>query len=75
MSAANRLVTIGFTANATNADKNYNKTLIIYDNENKKDAADAISKKLGVGNVSKNSGDYVFSADILVIIGSDFDAL
>lgn len=74
-SASNKLVTMGFSSEATNADKNYLKTIIVYNVDDKKGAAEAICKKLGCGSVSKNSGNYTFGTDILVIVGDDFASL
>ena len=73
-SASLKIIALGFTATTGNADKdNYSKTLIIYKDDDKEDAAEAIADKLGVGRVQQNDGDYDFDTDILVIIGLDFE--
>lgn len=72
--AAGRIVAMGFVADTGNADNSdYSRTLIIYNDEDQREAAEAICDKLGCGKVQENNGKYDFSTDILVIIGLDFD--
>ncbi len=72
--AAGRIVALGFTAETGNADSSdFSRTLIIYKDEDKEDAAEAIADKLGCGKVQEDNGKYNFDGDILVIIGLDFD--
>lgn len=73
-SASLKIIAMGFVATAENADRDdYSKTLIIYKNDDKEEAAEAIADKLGCGRVQQNDGDFSFDGDILVIIGLDFE--
>lgn len=73
-SASLKIIAMGFKATTGNADRDdYSKTLIIYKDDDNKDAAEAIADKLGCGRVQQNDGDYDFETDILVIIGPDFE--
>ena len=64
---ANKLFNMGFSTNTGNADKSdYSKTLIIYKNDDKEDAAEAIRDKLHCGKVQSNNGD---SSPLYVVDG------
>ena len=73
-SASLKIIAMGFTATTGNADRdNYSKTLIIYKDDDKEEAAEAIADKLGCGRVQQNNNEYDFDTDILVIVGPDFE--
>lgn len=73
-SAASKVYGLGFTINVGNADsQDYKETVIVYDNEDKQEAAEAIRDALGCGKVMKNDGSYSFGSDILVVVGTDFN--
>ncbi len=56
--------------NADNFD--YQNTLIIYRDANDKKYAEQIAQVLGVGEVTKDKGQYLFDSDFLIVIGKDW---
>ena len=50
----------------------YDQTLIIYQAEADRPAAEDIARRLGYGKVFMSQGRYTFSGDVLVIVGADF---
>jgi polyisoprenyl-teichoic acid--peptidoglycan teichoic acid transferase len=51
----------------------YGETLIVFSGDANTAKATAVSGAMGVGKVVKSNGMYRFDADIMVIIGKDFD--
>jgi LCP family protein required for cell wall assembly len=50
----------------------YNQTLIIYDSDEHKAVAEDIRKRLGYGKTVDSVGRYIFTGDVLVVVGDDF---
>lgn len=72
-SASSKIYALGFTTDIGNANtQDYTTTVIVYNNDNQKTAAEAIRDALGCGNVIKNNDEYVFNTDFLVVVGTDF---
>ena len=72
-SASSKIYALGFTTDVGNANtQDYTTTVIVYNNDSQKAAAEAIRDALGCGNVIKNNNEYVFSTDFLVVVGTDF---
>lgn len=71
--ASNKLTTLGFKTNVGNANSSdYKNTVIVYNDESQKAAAEAIKEALGCGDIQKNENEYVFDSDLLVVVGDDF---
>ncbi len=67
---------MGFTTDIGNAESSdYTKTLVVYNDDSQYDAAEAIVDVLLCGRSVKNTGEYSFSTDILVIVGTDYRSL
>lgn len=59
-----------------NADNQvYNETLVVYNDEAMKPAAEAVVETLGSGRAIPAQGFYVFDTDILVVLGKDWKPL
>jgi LCP family protein required for cell wall assembly len=52
----------------------YDETLIIYQDETSKAAAEDIRRRLGYGKTIASLGRYSFTGNILVVVGNDFPA-
>jgi hypothetical protein len=50
----------------------YDTTLIIYQDDERKAAAEDIHKRLGYGKLISSEGRYTFAGDVLVLVGGDF---
>ena len=61
------------TGNA--ADYVYNETLVIYQDNAFKDAAESVVSDLGVGRAVASNGFYAFETDVLVVLGKDWQPL
>lgn len=73
--ASGKLYILGLTTDVGNADtQDYKTTTIVYDDDEYYEAAQAIKDKLGCGKVIKNTGEFAFTTNILVIIGTDFNS-
>jgi LCP family protein required for cell wall assembly len=73
-SVSDKLVAAGYRQNGVGdaQDTNYQTTLIIYQNETGRAAAQDIKQRLGYGNTISSGGTYAFTGDILVVVGRDF---
>jgi LCP family protein required for cell wall assembly len=73
-SVSETLVVAGYRRGETGDARNnaYAETLIIYQNETDRAAANAVKQQLGYGNVLASQGDYTFKGNILVVVGQDF---
>ena len=64
---------LGYSTTVGNADSySYDETEIIYKDFSQKKYAEEIRDALGTGKVIRDTGDYLFTTDFLVITGSDF---
>ena len=73
--ASSKLVDLGYRTNVGNANsQDYTSTVIVYDDDSMRGDAEKIRDELGCGQVMKNNGDYLFSTDILVVVGTDFSS-
>lgn len=61
---------VGSVGNASSF--NYNETLIVYADDSRSTAANAVLAAVGTGRVLASNGKYAFTGDILVIIGKDW---
>jgi hypothetical protein len=50
----------------------YDTTLVIYQDDARKAAAEDIRKRLGYGKLVSSEGRYTFAGDVLVVVGDDF---
>jgi LCP family protein required for cell wall assembly len=50
----------------------YDTTLVIYQDDARKAAAEDIRKRLGYGKLISSEGRYTFTGDVLVVVGDDF---
>lgn len=57
-------------ANANNSD--YQETLVVYSEAGQRPYAEEIVEKLGCGRAEQDDGDYIFTGNFLVVIGSDW---
>ena len=53
----------------------YPETLVIYHDEALSPAADAVVKAMGAGRAINGGSYYTFEADVLVIIGTDYQPI
>lgn len=53
----------------------YDETLVIYADPAKAECAEAVSATLGAGRVVNNSVHYVYTTDVLVVIGKDWESV
>lgn len=67
----------GFNVTETgNADQYvYNETLVVYQDNNFKEAAESIVNHLGAGRAIASNGFYTFETDVLVVLGKDWQPL
>lgn len=74
---ADALVAGGFNVVETgNADQYvYNETLVIYQDNQYRDAAESVVAHLGVGRAVPSNGFYTFETDVLVVLGKDWQPL
>ena len=70
--AATKIEKLGYTTETGNASSSFATTVVVYTNDNQKEAAEEIVKQIGNGVATKNDGRYTFSTDFLVVIGSDW---
>jgi polyisoprenyl-teichoic acid--peptidoglycan teichoic acid transferase len=64
---------MGYDVETGNADSyDYEDTLIIFNDASLRHDALAIAQQLGCGKLYLNNGEYSFSSDFLVILGSDY---
>ncbi len=71
--AVEKLESVGYTAEAGNADSDsYTTTIVVYNSEDQAAEAQEIVALLGKGTVFLNDGSYNVSKDFLVVIGSDW---
>ncbi|MGI6590217.1 MAG: LCP family protein [Eggerthellaceae bacterium] len=71
--AASTIGDMGFTCSTGNADSSdYTTTVVVYGDSSQKDTAQAIVDKIGTGKAVQNDGDYLFTTDYLVVVGSDY---
>lgn len=73
-SLSTKLSNAGYSVgNAGNADSfDYTQSIVVYDNANDASEAQDIASIVGGAKAVKNDGNYVYSGDFLVIIGSDY---
>lgn len=72
--AQERVEELGYSTTVGNADSyKYKETEIIYKDLAQKKYAEEIRDALGCGQVIRDSGDYLFTTDFLVIVGADFN--
>lgn len=57
-------------ANANNSD--YAETVVVYSEAGQRPYAEEIVEKLGCGRAEQDDGDYIFTGNFLVLIGSDW---
>ena len=57
-------------ANANNSD--YKETVVVYSEAGQRPYAEEIVEKLGCGRAEQDDGDYIFTGNFLVLIGSDW---
>lgn len=73
--ASNKIYQLGFTTDVGNANtQDYKNTIIIYANDEDRAGAEAIKDVLGCGQVLKDNGEYSFTGNILVVVGTDFSS-
>ena len=74
---ADALAAKGFTVVETgNADQYvYNETLVVYQDNAFKEAAEAVVSDLGAGRAIASNGFYTFETDVLVVLGKDWQPL
>lgn len=66
---------MGYDVETGNADSyDYENTLIIFNNASLRHDALSIAQQLGCGKIYLNNGEYSFSSDFLVILGSDYSS-
>ena len=67
----------GFNVTETgNADQYvYNETLVVYQDDAYKEAAESVVKYLGTGRAVPSNGFYAFETDVLVMLGKDWQPL
>lgn len=64
---------LGYTTSVANANRSdYEETLVIYSEEGQRRYAEEIVEKLGCGRAEQDDGDYIFTGNFLVLIGSDW---
>ena len=65
---------LGFQVNTGNANStDYDETVVVYNDDDRKQDAQDIVDELGVGVVEKNNSKYLFDGDLLVVLGTDYD--
>ncbi|MEQ3362861.1 LCP family protein [Raoultibacter massiliensis] len=74
---ADSLAEGGFQVTETgNADQYvYNETLVVYQDDAYKEAAESVVKYLGTGRAVPSNGFYAFETDVLVMLGKDWQPL
>ena len=50
----------------------YTETLVVYQDDDFADEAEAVVSALGFGRAIPSAGFYTFETDILVVLGTDF---
>ncbi|MEG0071192.1 MAG: LCP family protein [Raoultibacter sp.] len=71
--AAEKLKPEGYVVETGNADGfDYSQTIVVYNSSNQANEAKEIATKLGIGKAQVNNGNYSFTGDYLVIVGSDW---
>lgn len=64
---------LGFQVNTGNANSSdYTETVVVYNDDNRKQDAQDIVDELGVGTVEQNNSKYLFDGDLLVVLGTDY---
>ncbi|WP_139653511.1 LCP family protein [Raoultibacter phocaeensis] len=53
----------------------YNETLVVYQDNDFKDAAESVVHDLGAGRAIASNGFYTFETDVLVVLGKDWQPL
>lgn len=72
--AQQKISDMGFKISTGNANaQDFTETVIVYNDDNQKSAAEAIKDKLGCGKVIKNNNEYIINSDILIVVGTDFN--
>ena len=65
---------LGFQVNTGNANStDYDTTVVVYNDDDRKEDAEDIVAELGVGTIEKNNSKYLFDGDLLVVLGTDYD--
>ena len=65
---------LGFQVNTGNANStDYDETVVVYNDDDRKQDTQDIVDELGVGVVEKNNSKYLFDGDLLVVLGTDYD--
>lgn len=71
--AQEKIQELGYTVNTGNANSaGYGETVIVFEDDDQREYAQEIADVLGVGKVVKNNNEYLYDADFLVVIGSDW---
>ena len=72
--AVDKLKNFGYSnisaGNANSSD--YDKSIVIYDDDTYKRDAEIIAAQLGFNQVVKNDGSYIVSSSVLVVLGDDY---
>jgi polyisoprenyl-teichoic acid--peptidoglycan teichoic acid transferase len=72
--ASASLAALGFSTSVGNANSlDYTQTIVVYSEDSQKSTAEAIRDNLGCGQVIKNNGEYIFTSDYLVVVGTDYN--
>ncbi|MCI8341470.1 MAG: LCP family protein [Eggerthellaceae bacterium] len=64
---------LGYSTTVANANhSDYRETLVVYSEAGQRPYAEEIVEKLGCGRAEQDDGDYIFTGNFLVLIGSDW---